>query len=806
MRGLLQDLHYAVRSIRSRSGASLVIILTLTLGIGANVAIFTIVDALLLEPLAVPEADRIVLLWSTSGTEHGVSSFLNIQDWGEQSDALRDVAAFKTYGFTYRGNQPATRMDGALVSSSFFEIAGIRPEIGRGFTPEDEKPESERVVIVSNRFWRNQLGSDRSAVGRTLQLGGSPFTVVGVLPPDFRFPFLVNDADIWSTIALEGPNLEERGARVLHAVARLDDGVDLEEAQSSLDVIARRLARQYPDRNEGVGVAVVPIHEELSGSLSRILWMLFGASVLVLLIACANVASIQVANLRGRERELSLRSALGASRWRVVRQLLVESLLLSLAGGAAALLVVNLTMRALPVLVSQMPDYNEVQTDGTVLVFCLAVSILTTVLSTILPIVNASRLEAFESLKSGSRAVQGSFRGTRGLPIVAEVALSLGLLVAAGVLGAGMIRLISIDPGFRPENIITARLSLPRGDYPEKERRVEFVANAVDGLARVPGVESAAFATPAPFSGNSITSTFRIIGQPEPPPGHEIGAEVIGVTPDYFRTMNIGLLEGRLFDDHDDMNAPGALIINETAARRFWPAGESPIGNRIDALGVYVDDDEPSEWTIVGVVSDVKLNELTEESSPQIYVPHRQQSWRWGYFVVRSAANHGDVVPAMRNVVGRLDPNVPLYRIETLDSRIARSVSDVRLQVMLVAAFSILGLVLAAIGLYGLISWEIEQTRREIGVRVALGAQRGHVLGMVLQRGMTRTIVGIAFGLAIALASSRVLSTFAFEVSATSPLIYSGAVGTLVVTAFLACVVPARRALGIDPATALREE
>jgi len=805
MRGLFRDLRYAFRSIRSRPGASFVIVLTLTLGIGANVAIFTMVDALLLEPLDLPNAEQLVLLETTEGSARQSSSYLDIMDWREQNDVFADVAAFKSYGFTFRGDRSAERIDGALVSSSFLDVAGVRPDMGRTFTPDDEKPESERVVIGSHRFWRDRLKSDPGAIGQSLRLNGTSFTVVGVLPPGFRFPYLVGNADLWSTTALEGSNLEERGARVLHAVARLDDGVDLSTAQTDMEVIARRLAEQYPDRNADISVSVVPLHDELSGEFDRALWMILGASLVVLFIACANVASIQVAGLRRREREIALRNALGASRWRVVRQLLAESLLLSLGGGLAAVLLVKLATHALPSILSEMANYNAIEIDGTVLAFALVISMMTTVLSATVPVVSASRRRAVESLRSGARTAHGSFRGTRGVSIIVEVALSLGLLVSAGVLGTSLVNLVSIDPGFQPEDVITARLSLPRGDYPEKEQRIAFVADAVDALGRIPGIESAAFATPAPFSGSSIGSGFSIVGHPEPPSGESPAAYVSGVTPGYFGTMHIGLLKGRLFDNHDDANAPGAIIVNETAARLYWP-NANPIGSRITQLGVYVDDGEPEEWTVVGVVSDVKLSRLTEDSAPQVYVPHRQQAWRWGYFTIRTSGGRDGIVDSMREVVGGLDPDVPLYHVQTLDSRIAHSVSSSRLQVMLVGAFSVLGLLLAAVGLYGLIAWEVEQTRREIGVRVALGARPGQIVAMVLRRGMTRTLIGIGLGIGLALAVSRVLATFAFEVSATSPSIYATAIGTLLLTAMVACVVPAQRALEVDPATALREE
>ena len=808
METLLKDFKYAVRMLFKSPGFTLTAVAALALGIGATTAIFSVVNAALLRSLPYQNPEQLVAVWEISKSEgtESVASYPNLADWRAQNTVFEDMSAVRSRGHTITGLGEAERIEGAVVSSSFFPLLRAKAMLGRTFLPEEDTAGASRVVVMSHKLWVRKFSRDENIIDQTITLSGNPYTVIGILPADFSFPFEVEEAELWTTTAFEGDNLNERGAHTNSVIARLKDGASLDQAQPEMDAIAARLEQQYPETNTDSGVRVLSLRDQLVGHIELALWILLGAVIFVALIACSNVANLLLARAARRQKEMAIRSALGATRWRVARQLLTESILLALVGGGAGLLLAVWGIEAIVLyLPEEIARLSGIGIDARVLSFTLLMSILTGLIFGLAPALKASRPDLNETLKEGGRSSASAGRGSlRGALVVAEVALALVLLAGAGLLMKSFLRLRQINPGFDAENVLTLRVNLSGPNYKEDHQRLRFIDEALDKLRALPGVESAAFVTPPPFSGDGLGTSFSIEGRPTAP-GQEPGAAVHGVTTDYFNVLKIPIITGRHFTDRDVKGGTGAVIINQTLARRHWP-DESPLGKQISSVGIGVDDNEPKVWEIVGVVGDVKHVALDKKPFPEMYFPIRQQSWGWGYMTIRTSGDPKSLATVARAELLSIDRDQPIYRIRSLDEMISNSVAKPRFYMLLLGLFAIVGLVLAIVGVYGVISYMVSERTREIGVRMALGATRRDVLRMVLGRGLTLAAVGIVIGLGGGIAVTRVIESLLFEVSATDPLIFGTVSALLALVAAFACYVPAMRATRVDPMTALRYE
>ena len=809
---LWQDVRVAVRTLSKRPGFAAVAVVTLALGIGANTAIFSVVNALVLSPPRVAEPERVVALWRTPKDKRseGYFSYLGLEDMRSQLRSFESVAGYKPQGFTLLADGQAERVPGMRVTANFLSLAKVGLLRGRDFLPEEERRGAAPVVIVSERFWRNRLAGDEAALGRQLALSGKNFTVVGVLPAGFEFPLVEGEIELVATVAGEGGNLDQRGAQVLRAVGRLRPGATPEQAQAELTAAAANLEQQYPQYNRDVTAYLVPLGEQLVGpEVRRALWLLLGAVGFLLLIACTNVTNLMLARAGARQRELALRVALGASRWRIARHLLAESFLLALVAGAAGLLAAAWGLGAITYYgAEELPRLEEVRIDWRVLAFTLAASVLTAIVFSLLPILKASRPDLNEVLKAGSKTgtTGGSAPLWRDLLVVAEVALGLVLLVGAGLMMRSFGRLVGVNPGFDPANVLTGRISMSGPAYEESHGgRVRYVEQTLERLKALPGVEGAAFVAPMPFSGGNVVGDFRIEGRPAPEPGREPSASVRSVTPEYFQSIRIPLVRGRHFTEQDRRGGVGAAVINESLAARYFP-GEDPIGKYISQIGSNQNEGDPERWEIVGVVGDVRHSSLTRPAAPELYLPYRQNSWTWGNFFVRTANDPAALSRAFADAVRAADRTVLLTEVRPLTEAISETVAQARFYALLFALFGATGLLLTLSGIYGVLSYTVAQHTQEIGVRMALGALTSDVLRLFLGRGMLLTSAGIVVGLLGALALTRLMGGLLYGVGAADPLTYTLIAAALALAGLAACYVPARRATKVDPMEALRYE
>jgi len=812
MQTLLQDLRYGARMLLKQPGFTLIAALTLALGIGANTAIFSVINALILNPPHIAEAERVAAIWRTAKDKRaeGYVSYLDLQDWRAGNRSFEAIAGYKPNGFILLNEEQAERLQGLRVTANFLSLLKVKPLLGRDFQVEEEKRGAEGVVIISHQFWKSRLGGSDAALGRRLDLNGKPFTIIGVLPPGFEFPLAPKQNELITTIAAEGGNLDERGAKVLRAVGRLRQGVTFTQAQAEMTNIAANLERQYPQHNRNVTTYLTPVDEQIVGSEARrALWVLLGAVGFLLLIACVNVTNLLLARASARRKELALRVALGAGTWRIARHLLTESLLLALLSGGAGLLVAAWGISAIKYYgAEQLPRLDEVQINARALVFTLGVSVLTALLFGLLPIFKASRPDINEVLKAGAKTATGggSLRLWRDSLVVVEVALGLMLLVGAGLMIRSFGLLVNVHPGFEPENVLTGQVSLTRAAYEDHEERLRYVNQTLERLRSLPGVESAAFVAPMPFSGGNVGSDFRIEGRPRPEPGQEPDADNRSVTAQYFQAIGIPLLKGRYFTEQDRRGgAVGAAIINESLARRYFP-NEDPIGKYVSNVGANQNDGDPERWEIVGVVGDVRHRSLTRPTAPELYLPYQQNSWNWGNFFVRTTNAPEALTRSFTEAVRSGDKTVPVINVRPLTQAISDTVAQARFYTLLFALFGATGLLLTLTGVYSVISYTVSQQTQEIGVRMALGAQARDVLKLVVGHGMVLTLIGVGIGLLGALGLTRLMQTLLYSVSATDPLVFAGVAAPLIAVAMVACYVPARRATKVDPLVALRCE
>ncbi|MFL6276640.1 MAG: ABC transporter permease [Blastocatellia bacterium] len=803
MQTLLQDIRYGARMLLKRPGFTLVAVITLALGIGANTTIFSFVNGILLRSLPYPQPERLVALDETA-LKRGVTSmgvsFPNFLDWREQNRVFEDVAAYDTVSLALTGSGEPEQIQGAEGSQGLFEILRVSPLLGRTFTAEEDRPNTDTVVILSYGLWQRRFGGEPGIIGQTLIMNSRPRTVIGIMPEGFRFPEV---AEFWVPLALN-TQMYTRNDHGLGAIARLKDGMSLEQARAEMNDIAERIEQQNPVTNEGLGVSVTGMHDALTGDYRQALVILLSVVGCVLLIACANVANLMLVRATTRQKEVAIRAALGASRWRIVRQLLTESVLLAGLGGALGLLLavwgLDLLLAAIPI---KLPFWMKFELDWRVLGFTLGVALLTGLVFGILPALHASRINLNETLKEGGRSSAGAGRQrSRSLMVVAEIALSLVLLVGAGLMMRSFLRLQHVDAGFNPAGVMTMRINLPQSKYNGGPRRSDYFRQLMERLRAQPGVESAAAISTLPLSGNNWGRSLTVEGFPILSVGQAPFIQHNVVTPGYFRALGIPILEGRDFTDADTTDGPKITIVDERLARQYWP-NESAVGKRI-RFGPP-EDNEP--WhTIVGVVGAVRHERLEATTRNSVYLPHVEVPVGRMYITLRSTSKPESLVEPARAQIHALDPDLPITHVRTMDEVEAQSVWQPRLYTILFGVFAAVALLLAAVGLYGVMAYTVTMRTHEIGLRVALGAQSGDVLKLIAGQGIKLALIGVGSGLIAALLLTRLMATLLFNTSVNDPLIFAGIAVLLTLVALLACYIPARRATKVDPMVALRYE
>jgi putative ABC transport system permease protein len=812
METLFKDIQYAVRNLLKHPGFAAVAVITLALGIGANTAMFSVINGVLIRPLPYQQPERLVTIWEES-PERGMYqlpvSFANMSDWVTQNHVFDQISAYTFTNLNLTGAGEPVRLSGVRASANLFPLVGAAPMLGRTFLAEEDKEGANRVVVLSHALWQSRFGSNREIVGQTITINDQPHTIVGVMPPNFQFPVgfaylgkVLNDpTDIYVPLA---PVSDEtrRGNYSFFSLGRLRPGVSLEQAQAEMSTIESRLEQQYPDGNTGIGVRLVPTQEQTVKEIRPALLVLLGAVAFLLLIACANIANLLLARSASRQKEFAIRTALGASRLRVLRLLLTESLLVSLMGGAVGLLLAVWGTAALVALApDNVPRINEVAVDARVFGFTLLVSLLTGIIFGLVPAIQASKPDLNDALKEGSRGAMGTVSGkrTRSVLVAVEVALSLVLLIGAGLMIKSFIRLQRTNLGFTPDHLLTMSLSLSESRYPDEHQQVAFFQRTIEQASALPGIQSAAVTTGLPLTVSLSGSDLRVEGQPEPEPGKEMIVNTRSVSPGYFGTLGIRLLKGRDFSDRDKQDAPGVGIINQNLARVYFPS-EDPINKRITF-------DEGKTWlSIVGVIDDVRQLGLDSNAQPEVYFPYQQAAASEMSLVVRTTPNIADPSAAVKAQIHTIDRDLPIDDAMTMKQLLAESVSGRRFNMLLLSVFAVVALVLALVGIYGVMSYTVTQRTHEIGVRVAVGAQPRHVFRMVIGYGMLLAIAGVAFGLIGALALTRLMTTMLFGVEPNDPATFVSITVLLIGVALAACYLPGRRATKVDPLVALRYE
>jgi predicted permease len=802
------DLLYGLRILRSSPGFTAVAVATLALGIGANTAVFSVVDGVLLRPLPFPDSERIVTLWNTYpklGDEREEVSPPDFCDWRAQSRSFDRLAAYERFFYVLAGDPAPVRLRASRVSGDFFAAMGVKPQLGRPLLPADDHEGAHHVLVLSHRLWTSRFGADPSVVGRTVILTGIPYTVVGVMPAGFEFP---DEAEFWSPLAYEPPF--EPGLRRstwLRTVARLKPGVTSFRAQADMSFIARRLEERHPDTNRGRSVLVVSLHEATVGDVRPALLVLLGAVGFVLLIACANLVSLLLARGAGRRHEIALRAAMGAGRPRLVRQLVTEGLLLGVVGGAGGLLLawssLGLLRRLNP---GSIPRLQEVALDLRVLGFAFLVSLVAGVASGIVPALMATRADPHESLKEGSsRAADGLRRRRfRNSLVVVEIALAQVLLVGGCLLFQSFLRTRSVDPGFNPDGLVVGQFELNSQRYATPTARTAFYREAVERVAALPGVQAAALSSTIPLHVGQLNLEFVIEGRPRPlPSAHYAHAGFDSITPEYFRAMGIRLRSGRFFTAADGEHATLVTVINEAMADRYWP-GEDPLGRSIRIHSDSPTDSDPIE--IVGVVENVRHEALTTGGRPHFYLPYAQYPWRGCYLLVRSTSGPSALVPAVRHEIRQLDEGIALSDFRDMRHYVSASLDSPRFSAFLLGVFAVLALTLATGGVFGVVSYSTSQRTRGFAIRTAMGAQRRDIFKLVVGEGFRLVVAGIGLGLVLALALTRALSSMLFEIVPSDPTTYAVVGIVLGAAALAACYLPARHAMRLDPVVALRQE
>lgn len=833
METLWQDLRYGIRMLLEHRGFTAAAVLTLALGIGANSAIFSVVNAVLLQPLPFHDPDRLVLIWGEhlqTGWPQLPLSFPNFSDLREQSLVFEETAAWSSYTQTRfnvtLGGEPE-QIQYALVSANFFKTLGVKPVLGRTLSPEEDSPGSARVVLVSYDLWQRRFSGDASLVGKSLALEGQAYEVIGILPSGFRFVTFPKEPEIWVPLVQDPLDPTHgkkyaRGAKSLGVLARLKPDVSLAQARAETDAIARRLEQQHAFFNQGWSLRVAPLHEQVVQNLRKTLLLLSGAVGLVLLIACSNVTNLLLVRAKSRQRELAIRAALGAGRIRLVRQLLSESVILALLGGALGLLVAfwgidllaYLSFKTSSAFIPYKIPRQQIAVDANVLGFTFALSLLTGLIFGLLPSVQATKPDLNNSLKEGSTPSSSGSHRVHGALVVSEVSLSLVLLIGAALLLQSFIRLQRVNPGFTSENVLTIDINLPRYKYAAGHQIAAFYQQLLDRLRTLPGVQNVGAVSYLPLSGADSSTNFFIEGRPEPAPTDRYVTHHRSVSPDYFRSMGISLVRGRSFSESDTRDASRVAIINESMARRYWPL-EDPIGKRLaldlEAMKFYRDrppekDIASALREIVGVVADVRHSRLDDKPAPEMYAPYLQKPWHDMTLVIRATSDPITLIHAARSEVLALDKEQPITNTNLLSELVAASIAQPRFNVQLMSAFAGLAVIMVIVGVYGVMSHAVSRRTHEVGIRMALGAKRADVLHLIVKQGMILVLIGVVIGVAAALSLSRFLSGMTYGVSATDP--WTIVIVSLMIAAvgLLACYLPARRAAKVDPMVALRYE
>jgi putative ABC transport system permease protein len=809
MQTLWQDLRYGARMLLKNPGFTLIAVITLALGIGANTAIFSVVNAVLLRPLPYPDSDRLVML-STNAEKDGAlgnTGYTTFVDWHERSQSFERMVVIRSWGGVLTGQGEPEVIRGLRVSADYFKLLGVSPALGRDFRAEEDRPDTRFVVVISHALWQRRFNSDPQVVGKQLILNDQPFTIVGVMPPSFTDFLAANfheAAEVWGPVGYDITQpFACRDCQHLKAIARLKPDITLAQARAEMGPIMNVMAREHPKIYATPTISVARLQDQFTGAIRPALYLLLVAVGLVLLIACANVANLLLARASERAREMAIRAALGAGQWRIMRQLLIESALLSLIGAAAGLLLALWGTELLTSLSpAKMLQLQPVRTDARVLGFTLLVSLLTGLLFGLAPALQAARQDAQLALKESSKSSPGKRqRRLRDSIVVAEIVFALALLIGAGLLIRSFAHVLDTKPGFDSRNLLTMMISASSANrYRETAQVSAFYSEVIKRIEALPGIEAAGVVSNLPFGGNMDMYGFHIEEKPLANPAEAPSAERYSVSPDYLRAMGIPLLRGRGFTEQDSANAPLVALINSTAAQRIWP-NEDPLGKRIRLGGI----DNPLR-AIVGVVGDVNHYDLETAPDLQSYVPHAQWTDSYMQLVVRTTTDPGAITGAVRRTIHALDPDMPLHKVATMRQLVSTSVAQRRFTLLLIAVFAGVALLMAAIGLYGVMAYSVTQRIREIGIRVALGAQSADVLRLVVGQGMRLIALGVALGLMTALALTRLMKKLLFEVSATDPVTFASIAALLALVALLACWVPARRATKVDPMVALRCE
>ena len=808
---LLQDLRFTIRQLRKSPGFSITTIMTAALGIGATTAMFSLVNAVLLRPLPFPQPDGLVWL-QQDDQSLGLAeplSYPDFFDWRSQSHSFTGMASYRNDSVTLTGSGDPQHLSGQVVSSEFFRVLGVRPMLGRDFLADDEKP-GARVVMLSHRLWRSTFGSAADIAGRAITLDGHRYTVAGVMPADFAFPIQNPPPLFWTTLADNAvgdpPFTVQRGADMLDVIARLKPGISLPQARAELSGIAHNIAVQYPDTNKSYTAAIVQREiEHVTGDTRPALRLLFASVGLVLLIACANVAGLLLARASGRRPELALRTALGARRGGIVRQLVVESVFLSVCGGALGVLFSSWIPEALLRFVPEnLPRADRIAVDGAVLIFASVVSVLTGLLFGVLPAWRVSRLDPMLALREGSRGVTagGGHYHLHNWLVIAETALGLVLLVGSGLLIRSFVRVLQVDPGFDPRQVLTASLSLPEPPY-SQQQTVQFYARLLPRLAALPGVQSVAAGYPLPLGPGHVGVSFQIEGHPVAK-GDEPSEQLSVVTPDFFRTIRIPILSGREFTWRDGAKAPPVIIINERFARKYF-SGQNPVGKHMKSDlndGTF----NAPVREIVGVVGDVKRQSLTTEDEPIYYLPWTQAVITSPTLCIRTAGDPTNLIGALRGQLAQMDRSVPLFRVSTLENAVYRAAAQPRFQTLLLSCFAAMALLLSAVGLYAVLSYMVVQRTVEIGVRLALGAQREDVLKLILRRGLMLALMGVVIGLGASALLTRFMTGLLYGIRPLDPATLVAVTAILLLVSLIASGAPAYRAARFDPMQTLRDQ
>jgi putative ABC transport system permease protein len=807
-----QDIRYAARGLAKQKTFTLVAVITLALGIGANTAIFSVVNELLLRPLPYLDAERLVMLWEVTpeGRHQNTTSRANFRGWREQTTSFESMAAFTDQRLNLTGAGEAEEVSVQFATPSLFHVLGVQPILGRDMKEEDGDKDAPPIAILSNGFWQRRFGGDPQIVGKPILLNGTPYTVVGVMPAGFQWHIRSRSgtgraAEIWSALDIPSGDGPGSRGRFLSTVARLKPGVSVQQAQADMKTAMARLEQDAPRFNKGYQTEIIPLRDQFVGNVRLALWIILGAVGFVLLIACANVANLMLSRAAAREKEIAVRTALGAGRRRLVRQLLTESFLLATIGGLLGLGIAAWGIKALAAISPRdLVNLQRVGLNLTVLGWTMGISFVTSIIFGLAPALEATRLNLNGALKEGKGAEglnprSGKLRS--GL-VIAEVALALVLLASAGLLIKSFGQLRKIDSGFNANNVLTMVVRLPDGKYKEDQQYINFFNQATQRMRTLPGVTAAGMINFLPLYGGLGSGTgFTIEGRPTPGPGEEPSTNVRVSDADYFTAMQIPLLRGRNFTNLEMNEAKHVILINDALARKHFP-GENPIGKRITVPM----SDKPAATEIIGVVGDVKYDSLIDAAEPTVYFPEPELTYPFMTFVVRTTGDPLASAAAVRREISELDPEQPVSDVRSMNEVMSDTVGRARFNTLLLALFAALATVLAAVGIFGVMNYSLALRTREIGLRMALGAQKGQVLQLMLKQGLVLTLIGTAIGIAGALALTRLLSTLLFGVSSADPAIFAGIVLLLMLVSLVACYLPARRATRIDPMTALRSE